>query len=141
MRMFILCLNSKRRPRPIGRTGTELREMLPLWNGADGETSPDRSVGWDTWNPADHTGTESQESLPLWNGADGETSPDRPVGWDTWNLAGHNGTESQESLPMLGFYIRIMPESPDIGKYHQTSGKTEKEGCRKVPVSLFSVSV
>jgi len=97
----------------VCRNGTESRDSLPLWNGAERGNGSERPLGGTATKPACRNGTESRESLPLWNGAERGNGSERPLEGAATKPACHNGTESRESLPLWnGVVVRVEVESP-----------------------------
>ena len=54
---------------PVYHNGTELRDSLPLWNGAARRISSERFLERVAAIPVCHTGTKSRDLLPLWKRA------------------------------------------------------------------------
>ena len=84
----------------VCHNGTELRDSLPVWNGAEWGNGSEPPLGGAATKPACRNGTESRKSLPLWNGAERENGSEPPLGGAATKPACRNGTESRDSLPL-----------------------------------------
>lgn len=64
---------------PVYHTGTESRDLLPVWYEAEWESRSEGHLEWVTAITFYHNGTESRDSLPVWKRAARGIGLERPL--------------------------------------------------------------